>query len=240
MSGIEIIKQGAEGRLYRHQFLGTAALSKERFKKTYRHPTLDANLTRSRLLQEARALRKARLQAHVSTPRVLFVDPETSTLVIEEIAAPTVRDWVLTHSGAAGTHSADLDAVCDQIGMAVARLHGADLIHGDLTTSNMLVTDLNLATTTATTASTTTTPAPLGLCMIDFGLAATSTLAEDKAVDLYVLERAIKSTHPKVEKAMVARVLAAYESEATAAVAAPVLAKLDEVRLRGRKRSMVG
>lgn len=30
---------------------------------------------------------------------------------------------------------------------------------------------------------------------IDFGLTTTSTLAEDKAVDLYVMERALISTH---------------------------------------------
>lgn len=45
--------------------------------------------------------------------------------------------------------------------------------------------------------------------LIDFGLAYTSTLVEDKAVDLYVLERAFSSTHPDAEP-LFASVLAAY------------------------------
>jgi TP53 regulating kinase-like protein len=74
--------------------------------------------------------------------------------------------------------------------------------------------------------------------MIDFGLAYGSNLVEDKAVDLYVLERAIASTHPTVAKAMFAAVAEAYAREA--ANAGPVLARLADVQLRGRKRDMVG
>ena len=45
--------------------------------------------------------------------------------------------------------------------------------------------------------------------MIDFGLSYVSTLAEDKAVDLYVLERAFASTHPDSEP-LFTSVLTAY------------------------------
>ena len=65
-----------------------------------------------------------------------------------------------------------------KIGRAVARLHDGGLVHGDLTTSNMILRDGDGV-----------------LVLIDFGLAANATLAEDKAVDLYVLERAITSAH---------------------------------------------
>lgn len=47
--------------------------------------------------------------------------------------------------------------------------------------------------------------------MIDFGLASVSTLAEDKAVDLYVLERAFASTHPGSDN-LFAIVLDSYAS----------------------------
>ena len=73
---------------------------------------------------------------------------------------------------------AALRALAAKIGRAVARLHDGGLVHGDLTTSNMILRETDGA-----------------LVLIDFGLAANATLPEDKAVDLYVLERAITSAH---------------------------------------------
>jgi tRNA A-37 threonylcarbamoyl transferase component Bud32 len=73
--------------------------------------------------------------------------------------------------------------------------------------------------------------------VIDFGLASVSKLNEDRAVDLYVLERAFLSTHPNSEK-MFAAVLESYQASLN--VASKVLAKLNVVRSRGRKRQMVG
>ncbi|KAI9216068.1 hypothetical protein BC828DRAFT_394300 [Blastocladiella britannica] len=239
-----LIKQGAEARIFKHDYLGAIpAVTKERFSKSYRHPQLDAKLTKARLLQEARALHKARTLAGVRTPHVLFVDQASMSLTIEYIDAPTARDWVDAHH-----HASDLlDTLSAAIGSTVAKLHRVNIIHGDLTTSNLLVDELPLvdpATTPAPIAVSATAPAPsppppLEIVVIDFGLAETSTMVEDKGVDLYVLERAIRSTHPSVEKRMMHAILAAYETEAGADGRA-VLRKLDEVRQRGRKRSMIG
>jgi len=119
------------------------------------------------------------------------------------------------------------DDLMKMVGAEIAKLHLADVIHGDLTTSNMMLQrPAASATGTAT------------LFVIDFGLAYTSALAEDKAVDLYVLERAFASTHPD-STPLFASVLGAYEAR-LGDHWPPVKRKLDEVRLRGRKRSMVG
>jgi len=61
---------------------------------------------------------------------------------------------------------------------------------------------------------------------------------EDKAVDLYVLERAFASTHPD-SQSLFAAVLESY-ARGLGKTSTTVLRRLDEVRLRGRKRSMVG
>ncbi|KAI3415962.1 hypothetical protein GPALN_005523 [Globodera pallida] len=61
---------------------------------------------------------------------------------------------------------------------------------------------------------------------------------EDKAVDLYVLERAIRSAHIDMEWLM-DEILTCYLDDEDAAVKA-VLHKLKEVRRRGRKRDMIG
>ncbi|KAJ1497834.1 TP53 regulating kinase [Coelomomyces lativittatus] len=106
-----------------------------------------------------------------------------------------------------------------QIGRGIAQLHQFDIIHGDLTTSNMLYHENQIF-------------------FIDFGLAYTSTLVEDKAVDLYVLEKAILSTHPVLAAELMESILTTYK--VTFSESKSILRKLDEVRLRGRKRSMVG
>lgn len=64
----------------------------------------------------------------------------------------------------------------------MAKMHDSGIIHGDLTTSNMMIRQNK------------------SIVMIDFGLSFNSTLIEDKAVDLYVLERAFLSTHPNTEE----------------------------------------
>lgn len=112
-------------------------------------------------------------------------------------------------------------------GMLVGKMHMNNIIHGDLTTSNMLVKQ----------------PVHnehIELTMIDFGLGYMESVAEDKGVDLYVLERALLSTHPRTER-FFEILLNSYKSECGGATAAQeVIDKLDEVRLRGRKRTMVG
>ncbi|KAF8646032.1 hypothetical protein AX16_007457 [Volvariella volvacea WC 439] len=111
------------------------------------------------------------------------------------------------------------------IGVELAKMHAADIIHGDLTTSNMMLRRI---------------PGhPTQLLLIDFGLSYQSTLVEDKAVDLYVLERAFASTHPESEP-LFASVLQSYADKLGPKKWNSIKNRLDDVRLRGRKRSMVG
>lgn len=56
----ELLKQGAEARVYRAEFLGTPTIVKERFPKRYRHPALDEKLTHRRTVQEVRAILRCR------------------------------------------------------------------------------------------------------------------------------------------------------------------------------------
>lgn len=197
-------------------FLGRPAILKQRFSKAYRHPTLDAALTSSRTRAEARALLRAR-SLGVAAPALLFVDAEASTLVMERVPGRSLKE-VLREGGEGGAHA----ALAAAVGAAAAALHDGGLVHGDLTTSNLLVRDPDNA-----------------LVVIDFGLATHSTLAEDRAVDLYVLERAVTAAHAGAAgDAIFAAVLASYKSSSRGWCS--TLNKFAEVRLRGRKRSMVG
>ncbi|KAL5077145.1 hypothetical protein RYX36_016129 [Vicia faba] len=77
----------------------------------------------------------------------------------------------------------------------------------------------------------------IGHVLIDFGLSFTSTLPEDKAVDLYVLERALVSMHSSCGN-IIDRILAAYRKSSKQW--SSTMNKLADVRQRGRKRTMVG
>jgi TP53 regulating kinase-like protein len=76
------------------------------------------------------------------------------------------------------------------------------------------------------------------VALIDFGLSHVDSSMEDKGVDLYVLERALISTHANIDQ-LFPTILSAYV-EANKKESQDVLKKLDEVRARGRKRTMVG
>lgn len=122
-----------------------------------------------------------------------------------------------------------------RIGHVVGGLHKAGVVHGDLTTSNLMLRP---------------TAAPLSVeedggnpsmegevVLIDFGLAGQSNQDEDRAVDLYVLERAFGSTHPRTEP-FFDELLQGYREAYRGA--ASTLKRLEDVRMRGRKKSMIG
>lgn len=157
-----------------------------------------------------------------------------------------------------------------RVGRAVGKLHDIGVCHGDLTTSNLMLKTPETKKDAAPksrgrlTTSEMRMMAEDGLVpdfpsvsragaqsgnaeslegeitLIDFGLASHSTQNlqdEDRAVDLYVLERAFAATHPAAEP-LFKEVLKAYGESFKGAKA--VLKRLEDVRLRGRKRSMLG
>ncbi|XP_045561094.1 EKC/KEOPS complex subunit TP53RK [Salmo salar] len=223
---IELIKQGAEARVYRGSFLGKPTIVKERFPKLYRHPLLDEKLTHRRTVQEVRSILRCR-KAGISAPVVYFVDYTSHCIFLEDIVGSiTVRDHIASTqlSSAQKSPEEHLDQLAQKMGQILAKMHDEDVVHGDLTTSNML---LKAGAESGETE----------LVLIDFGLSYISALPEDKGVDMYVLEKAFLSTHPNTE-ALFEKLLKAYAASSKKSHA--VIKKLDEVRLRGRKRSMVG
>ncbi|KAJ7451104.1 kinase-like domain-containing protein [Mycena latifolia] len=246
-----LISQGAEAKVYKAHLTATPSeppvLLKHRFQKGYRHPTLDASLTRARVAGEARALLKC-LRAGVNVPGVRMVDAAEGVLAIDWIAGNSVRKLLPggadedDEEGSEDEPEADavdllheydisVDVLMQLIGQEIAKMHLADVIHGDLTTSNMMLRHPTSFKSRHPTLRT-------ELVLIDFGLSYHSSLVEDKAVDLYVLERAFSSTHPD-SKPLFASVLNAYEQRMGKDWTA-IGRRLDDVRLRGRKRSMVG
>lgn len=99
---------------------------------------------------------------------------------MEWIEGTAIREWL-------EIHTAEVELVTEVmrlVGKSVGELHASGVVHGDLTTSNLILRE---------------TDGELEVVLIDFGLGSVSVSEEDMAVDLYVLERAFASTHPKSE-----------------------------------------
>ncbi|CAI5737280.1 unnamed protein product [Hyaloperonospora brassicae] len=216
----QLVSQGAEAKLFETDFAGRACIVKERVKKSYRLPVLDKKLSHRRLVQEARCILKCR-RAGVLTPVLFLVDEDKGRLYLEKVQGGSLKHYLQRVFERDPKYGPSALKMAYQIGEAIAKMHDADIVHGDLTTSNMMLSSDDATDVT----------------MIDFGLANSQPLPEDKAVDLYVMERAFASTHVNSEH-LVEEVLRAYRAKSRRADA--IFQKLSQVRLRGRKRTMVG
>ncbi|KAF1962162.1 serine/threonine-protein kinase bud32 [Byssothecium circinans] len=253
-SNLTLLAQGAEALVYKTTFLTptTHCVVKYRPPKPYRHPILDKRLTKARLLAEARVLVRAGREG-VSVPRVLGADWEGGWLVLGWVGGGSVRKvldgWAEGLKSGEGERGGEMYTeeemlgLMRRIGKSVGRLHEIGIAHGDLTTSNIMLQSPDPPSTdgSAEAEGVVTKPSITGeVTLIDFGLAShipSHATDEEGAVDLYVLERAFAATHPAAEP-LFKEVLRAYGESWKGAKG--VLKKLEDVRLRGRKRSMLG
>lgn len=237
-----LLEQGAEGKVLTGTFSGLPALAKVRFSKKYRHPKIDADIRNERTRAEVRSLVRCQQIPGVSVPALYFVDSEESVIVMEYLTG-TVRCRDYIEELLESNSEEILNSLMREIGSLIAKIHRCNIIHGDLTTSNILVKKVAGETF------------PFRLYLIDFGLGyAEGSKAEDKGVDLYVLERALLSTHPKIEDNF-SILLEGYKNEFMGGQiddssnnknkkrktnVDDILKKYEEIRLRGRKRCMEG
>ncbi len=194
-SGMKLLAQGAEAQI----FSDGRRILKIRRPKRYRHPQLDRRLRLQRTKREATMLGKCPAPA----PRVL--ETKDGTLVLSCLEGQPLRD-VLDARPQLG----------EAVGRLVTTLHDAHIIHGDLTTSNLIAGPKPQAT----------------LQVLDFGLSFQSHRLEDKAVDLHVLREALTSTHHRVAEQAWRAFLAAYRPKDRGAI----LARYAVVSARGRNK----
>jgi Kae1-associated kinase Bud32 len=169
---MEFVAKGAEADIYRLD----GRLVKNRVRKAYRIRELDERLRRLRTRHEAKILEKAR-DAGIKVPRVLKADEKENTLEMEYIDGRRIKE-VFEEAG-----PGELERLSREIGKTIARLHENNIIHNDLTTSNMLLKGKEIY-------------------FIDFGLGFTSTRLEDKAMDLVVFKKSLLAGHTKVYQAV--------------------------------------
>ncbi len=192
---MEEIARGAEAVIWREG----SELVKDRVKKGYRIPELDIKLRKERTRAEARLLTEAR-SAGVNTPKVLEVSE--TTVHMEFVEGERLRDILNSRP-----------ELAKDIGTAVGKLHAAGIVHGDLTTSNMILHEGELF-------------------LIDFGLGFFSKKPEDLATDLAVLREALRSVHFAVLERVWEGVCKGYEKEFSGAE--KVFKALEAIEKRGR------
>jgi TP53 regulating kinase and related kinases len=204
-----LLKKGAEASLFLVDFHGKPAVIKERLPKRYRPPQLDQTIRRYRTVHEPQLMHDAK-RAGVATPLVFLVDVENARIVMEYVEGHQVKQLLDELC------EADMQELCVQIGVAVAKLHGGGIVHGDLTTSNMILA------------------ADGRLVFVDFGLGDRSEELEARGVDLHLLRRALQSTHFVHADACFSAVLEGYAKQAGSVAEEAVVLKVREIEKRGR------
>lgn len=192
-----IIQQGAEATIYK---IGNK-VAKERLPKSYRLKELDDKIRIRRTKKEKKLLEKA--SKIINCPKPLENKEKTKILI------PYVEGKKLSeHLDNLKNH----EEICQQIGKQIAKLHDNEIIHGDLTTSNMILSNKKVF-------------------FIDFGLGFQSNKPEDKAVDLHVIRQALEARHFKKYKEYWKNIELGYKTSKNHKL---VLERLNKVESRGR------
>ena len=187
--GAEMLHQGAEAIVHSGSWMGREAILKQRQPRKWRHPDLDARLTKSRMSAEVRLLRRLHL-ADLPVPELLAVDAPSGWMVTSRMPGAPLFEHLRSGGG---------NQMLEDLGAAIRRIHATGISHGDLTTHNILWDD------------------DAGLSIIDFGLSQITDDIEPLGLDLQVLNECLKASHPSIEGA-IDRVLAGYLTEGGADV----------------------
>jgi TP53 regulating kinase-like protein len=206
---VMLIKKGAEANLYLEEWHGRKVIMKRRLSKAYRLSALDRAIRVQRTLREPQLIHRAK-EAGVPTPTIFLIDTVDTNIIMEYIEGKQVKRILNDLS------SSERFSLCRHVGMLIGRLHNHGIIHGDLTTSNMILTSNGK------------------VFFVDFGLGEQSDELEVKGVDLHLMKRALQSTHYKYAKECFDAVFEGYAETVGRVPAKSVLEKIQEIEKRGR------
>jgi len=202
---LEIKFRGAEAFVETIEWNGLKAISKVRNKRGYRHPVLEKRLVTERLRSESRILERL-LSRGVPVPAIYAINLADRSIIMEFIEGITLEQALRSkvfEKNLLGTAK------------LLSSLHSHNVVHGDPTTSNFLVTDKIYA--------------------IDFGLSSISDDDENRASDLRVFLESLDSHHSEINGREI--FLSAYSKWEQSK---PVLEALKVLELRGRYNLMRG
>lgn len=161
---MEILRRGAEGDIYKTVWESRDCVVKIRRSKPYRHPDLDAMIRRRRTVREAEMLLRVK-SAGVPAPALFFLDARRHTIAMEYLHGEPAHE----------ARGARFVRMVGELGRITGLLHRNGIMHGDLTTSNFIVSER--------------------ISLVDFGLSARTVRSEDHAVDLRLFKEILGSAH---------------------------------------------
>ncbi|MBI4894331.1 MAG: Kae1-associated serine/threonine protein kinase [Candidatus Aenigmarchaeota archaeon] len=204
---MKVLKRGAEATIYESVFDGQDVIVKERSAKRYRIPQIDAALRSNRTRQEIKLMREARGHG-VMTPKIVHSDEALSVITMEKIGGIVMKDFLLRKPVKI--------SVCRTAGEGIGKMHAAGMVHGDLTTSNMIVRGRDVF-------------------FIDFGLGRFSRRVEDMATDLGVLREALVAGNYKTSGRLWSSIVSGYRRSNPRW--REVMLRMGKIESRGRYKS---
>jgi len=204
-----LIKKGAEASIFLEDWQGQKVIMKHRLPKKYRLPQIDERIRSYRTIHESQLLHCAK-EAGVSTPMIYSVDLADSNIIMEFIEGIQVKQVLNGYSPKERQH------LSNYIGELIGSLHLHNIIHGDLTTSNMIINQNG------------------NVVIVDFGLGEISVELELKGVDLHLMKRAFQSTHFRYAEECFKAVLEGYTKMVGVEMAKKVIGRVSEIERRGR------
>jgi TP53 regulating kinase-like protein len=204
-----LLKKGAEASLFLKSWHGRKVIVKARLPKRYRPAELDAKIRNYRTAHEPQLMHEAK-RAGVPTPTIFLVDLKNAEITMEFVEGKQVKQ-ALPH-----LPRRQQQEMCVRIGVLIGKLHRHGLVHGDLTTSNMILTGGGK------------------IFLVDFGLGEKNVEVEARGVDLHLMKRALQSTHYQFAEDCFKHVMKGYSSVLGVEDAEKVLEKIREIERRGR------
>jgi TP53 regulating kinase and related kinases len=209
MKPMKLLKKGAEANLYLADWHDRKVVFKKRLPKKYRQAQLDAQIRVYRTIHEPQLMHEAK-RAGVFSPMIFLVDVKNTFIVMEYIEGTQVKQLLYEIS------EEERRNVCFKIGQDIAKLHRFGLIHGDLTTSNMIMNSEGR------------------VFFVDFGLGEKDDGIEARGVDLHLMKMALQSTHYQFAGDCFKSVIDGYGSIMDVESLKSVLRKVKEIERRGR------
>lgn len=204
----QILARGAESVIYKMDQWGIPVVLKWRQGKSYLLKDIDLQLRKSRTSRECKMLTVSR-SLGVPTPAVYSVNLNNHMILMDFISGTQFK--IL----AGDIPRSNLISLSREFGKLIALLHEGDVVHGDPTTSNVIV-DENFR-----------------MWIVDFGLSEMNATIEMKGVDLHLIHRALETTHWDIQETMLDATLEGYV-EVLGNKAEPSLSRMKDIRERGR------
>ena len=206
---MKLIRKGAEGDLFSTTWNGQGAILKSRKKKDYRNSSLDYRLRKQRTIRESQIISEVK-GFGILVPLIHFVDVKNCDIIMQKIDGILARDLSNTK----------LVNACKKIGRLVGIMHKNGITHGDLTTSNFIISKENTF-------------------IIDFGLANRTLKPDDHAVDLRLFKEILNSAHANIVEKAWSNFLSGYKSSVGKERFAKITNKVMIIESRGRYARVV-